>query len=81
MARYEAIESRCWKNSVTGQTAGLFGAHPSTSKEDDKNWAVVSRGWTVRNLDNGTTGIGRVPWETKEEAETWIEQYNKRCGA
>ena len=34
-------------------------------------------GWTIQ-WDNGTVGIGRVPFATKEEAELWLQRDTAR---
>jgi hypothetical protein len=68
---YEPIEYVRWKNTVTGATASIYGAVPWTSARDKANWITETVGWTVRNLKDGTVGIGRVPWKTYAEAEEW----------
>lgn len=76
--RYEVIESKRWVNTVTGRTASLYGAVPWTTEAEKDQWTVQSAGWTVRDNKNGTVGIGRLPWPTKEEAQTWANKENAR---
>ena len=63
------IESRCWTNTMTGQTASIYGAVPYTNEADKANWTVIQRGFTFQHPD-GTVGNGRQPFKTKVEAET-----------
>lgn len=68
--RYEVIESRCWKNSRTNQTASLYGAVPYQFDAEAEGWSVVTVGFTIRDNINGTVGTGRKPFATRAEAET-----------
>ena len=77
--RFEVIESRRWKNLVTGATASIYGSHPSCSDADDKNWAIESCGWTIRDNQAGTVGCGRLPWKTKEEAQAVAYRWNREA--
>lgn len=76
--RYEVIESKSWKNHKTGATASIYGACPWTNAADEPNWAMVVRGWTLRDNRNGTVGIGRLPFETKELAIDCASKLNDR---
>ena len=71
----KVIPARRWKNSITGQTASLYGAKPWLSDIDEGNWYVETGGWTWRN-SNGTIGLGRVPAKTKAEAEAVMHHVN-----
>lgn len=73
--RYEVIESKVWRNTVTGQTASIYGACPWVSPADKPYWVIEVRGWTVRNPYTGEVGIGRQPWATKEEAQQWADTH------
>jgi hypothetical protein len=75
MQKFEIIESKHWKH-ITGRTASIYGAVPWTSSDDAGNWSIMSAGWTVRNNQTGTVGTGRKPFQTKEEAEAFISQFN-----
>lgn len=71
MKPIEAIPSKRWRNKKTGAIASLYGAVPWTTPAEKADWEVETVGWTVRN-DNGTIGIGREPWKTKEEADAYV---------
>lgn len=72
----EIIESKYWFNKKTNQSASIFGAIPWTNEMSRQDWELVSRGFTWR-LDNGTTGLGRMPVKTREEAEKIMNEFNK----
>lgn len=78
MSHYTIIESRVWVNAVTGQRASVYGAVPYTSERECGQWALQTVGWTVRNNHNGTVGIGRRPWDTREEAQEWVDADTAR---
>ena len=71
MRKGEVIEHRVWLNSETGRVASIYGAHPNPH---DYAWSVVTRGWTIR-WDDGTTGCGRVPFATREEAQNFLDRW------
>jgi hypothetical protein len=80
MTRYEAIESKVWR-SATGRTVSIYGALPwfSEAQKQAEGWTLVVTGFTVRNLSDGTVGIGRVPWKTLEEAQAWIARVEEEA--
>lgn len=67
----EVIPHRVWRNSRTNKTASMYGAAPY-GPNDAHEWELVTSGWTVKHPD-GTVGIGRFAFQTKEEAEAWVE--------
>lgn len=69
MTRYEAIESKVWKNARTGATASIYGAVPYDTNAEAEGWAIVPVGFTIRDNVRGTVGIGRKPFDTMAEAE------------
>lgn len=73
----QVIESKRWKNKLTGASASAVGAHPSTSKADDKHWEVVAVGWTWER-SNGCVGLGRKPAATRNEAIEVMNRVNER---
>jgi hypothetical protein len=73
MATAEVIPARRWVNSVTGQTASIYGAAPYGGDRDRVNWSIKDSGFTIRH-PNGTVGCGRLPFDTREEAESWIDR-------
>ncbi len=72
----QVIESKRWKNKLTGAIASLYGAHPSTSNTDDRNWELVTIGWTWERSD-GCVGLGRKPAATRDEAIEVMNRVNK----
>ena len=75
----EVIESKAWKHKDTGATASLYGAVPWSGAPGDQesDWKVESRGWTIR-WEDGTIGIGRQPFKTKQEAQDFLDKKNKK---
>lgn len=75
----EVIESRRWKHKGTGAVASLYGAVPWTGRPGDRkeDWQLENVGWTIR-WDNGTIGIGRVPFKTEGEAQEWLDAYQAK---
>ena len=71
----EVIESKRWVNSVTGQTASIYGAVPYFGEAEKSKWSVQSVGWTWK-MENGTIGLGRMPAATREEALQLMNQVN-----
>ncbi len=67
----EVIESRRWRHT-SGRTASPYGSAPWLSEADRANWALEVVGFTIKHPD-GTTGIGRAPFATREEAQAWID--------
>ena len=62
-----------------GRTASIRGAAPWTSEADAANWSTVQVGFTIRHPD-GTTGIGKPPFETREAAQKWANEHPKFRG-
>jgi hypothetical protein len=72
------IEARAWRHS-SGKTASLYGAVPWLSEADRPNWTVETTGWTVKHRD-GTVGLGRKPFITREEAQAWCDANPRFSG-
>lgn len=49
----------------------IYGAGPV----DPENWTTVQKGWT-HELEDGTTGLGRRPCATYEEAVKVMHRFN-----
>lgn len=77
----EVIPSKRWENKTTGATASIYGAVPWTGAPGDReeDWELKTVGWTIRWSD-GTTGIGRQPFESQREAQDWLDNYNAQHG-
>ena len=74
--KYEIIESKKWVNTVTGNTASIYGAVPYTNDTDKANWSLECVGYTIRNNDTGTVGLGRKPFKTMYEAVEHLRKLN-----
>lgn len=67
----EVIPSRRWRNKTTGAIASIYGAVPWWDAAAKDHWEIETCGFTIRWPD-GTVGIGRKPFETREEAESYL---------
>lgn len=74
--KYEIIESKRWINTITGQTASVYGSVPYTNDKENANWAIEVVGYTIRNNDTGTVGLGRKPFKTMYEAVEHLRKLN-----
>lgn len=63
----EVIEYKVWVNA-DGRKASVSGALPA-----GEGWAIEVQGFTIRHPD-GTTGLGRKPFETHAEAQAWVDR-------
>jgi hypothetical protein len=72
------IEAFVWKHE-SGLTASTRGACPWHGEADKPNWKMVNVGWTLLHED-GTTGIGKPPFKTAEEAQAWADAHPKFRG-
>lgn len=75
----EVIEARRWKHTgnaaqpATGRTASVYGSVPWVSEADRSAWTLEVVGYTIKHPD-GTVGIGRPPFATREEAQAWVDK-------
>lgn len=76
-ARYEVIEYRVWVRD-DGATASIFGARPWVNEQERSRWEVKTKGWTLRNMRDGSTGCGRPPSATHAEAQALADKLNAR---
>lgn len=76
----KVIESRCWTNKETGQTASIYGSVPWTTDQDKEHWTITSRGYTWLT-DQGTVGLGRQPVKTEAEAVEIMNKINALRGS
>ena len=72
----EIIESKQWRNKVTGETASIYGSLPYFMDAEKDNWEIETVGYTWK-LDNGTIGIGRKPAKTYKEALEVMNKLNR----
>ena len=75
---FDIVESKRWVSN-DGRTASVFGAVPWLSDSEREQWRVQVVGFTVQHKRTGTVGIGRKPWDTLQEAESWL--YGKDAAA
>lgn len=71
------VESKVWRNKVTGQTASIYGSCPWRSPGEEEQWEIVVRGYTLA-MSNGTIGYGQPPMKTREEAENKLKEWLER---
>lgn len=73
------IPSRRWKHKATGATASLYGAVPWSGAPGDRkeDWVLEDVGYTIQ-WEDGTIGVGRPPFNSKAEAESWLERDKAR---
>lgn len=69
----EVIEARRWRHP-SGATASLSGAVPWSATRPQHEWELEVYGWTVKHPD-GTTGLGKPPFETREAAQAWVDEH------
>ena len=74
----EVIESRRWRHTgnalypASGRTASPYGAAPWLSENERSAWTLEVVGYTIKHPD-GTIGIGKPPFPTREAAQAWID--------
>lgn len=76
--RYEVIPCRYWENAHTKQKVSLYGAVPYHSNAEAEGWSVVTKGFTIRDNVRSTVGVCRPPFETREDAETFVMTLEAR---
>lgn len=69
----EVIEARIWRHK-DGRTASTRGAAPWLSESDRSSWNLEVTGYTIKHPD-GTTGLGRPPFPSKEAAQAWVDAH------
>lgn len=74
------IPRRFYKHKQNNRTASLYGACPWTSADDEKNWELVTKGYSLSCIDHRGThtvrGLQYAPYtlETPEEALAHAEK-------
>lgn len=74
MAKYEVVPHSFYRH-VSGKTASYHGALPWCNASEQLQWTFVQEGYTVYNPLTNEFGIGRVPWNTREEAQAWADSH------
>jgi hypothetical protein len=74
MAAYEVVPYRFYRHT-SGRAASIHGALPWWNEIEKQQWTEVEQGYTVYNPLTNQYGIGRKPWETREEAQTWADTH------
>jgi len=73
----EIIEAKRWRNTVTGQTASIYGAVPWGNNADKCNWKLEQAGYTFRRAD-GTVGTGpNGPFKNREDAQRMFDHISQ----
>lgn len=65
---YEVVENKVMAHPEKDYKVSIHGAHPGPG------WRVVTQGYTVYNRRTGTYGVGRVPWQNREDAQKWADE-------
>jgi len=71
---FEVCAYQFWQHE-TGQTASIHGAVPWTSALDKSRWKVVEKGFTLYNPNTNQYGIGRKPFDTRQEAQAYADTH------
>jgi|SRR5580704_1421938 hypothetical protein len=78
VANYSVVESKVWQHKTTGRKVSPYGACPWTSDAEKTEWELVPQGWTLFDRQSNTVGCGRVPWPTREAAQSQADEWNAR---
>ena len=81
IAHVTPVEHFVWFNANANRTASLFGSCPWFDGSGEKNWAKVSKGYTLKvtHKDGSITyGLGRKPFATEAEAAEFAERINNK---
>lgn len=70
----KVIESFSLVHKTTKLSISPYGSLPYGEYAD---WEKVTRGFTIA-WDDGTVGTGRVPFKTREEAQTYLDAATAR---
>jgi hypothetical protein len=73
---YEVVPARLWVRD-DGATASIYGAVPWVSEVEKARWAIVLKGFTVRNPLTGQVGVGRPPEATVELAQALAKRLGR----
>jgi hypothetical protein len=71
------IEAKHWKRD-DGHTASPYGAAPWTSESERARWHIESTGYSIAWSGDGTTGICRRPFPTRERADSYADAWNRQ---
>jgi hypothetical protein len=74
----KVIEAFVWLHT-SGRRASVYGACPWHSDAEKMDWAMACDGFTILHPD-GTIGIGRPPFATREEAQAWVDANPRFSG-
>jgi len=80
MREFEVIPYRLWVRD-DGAKASVYGSVPWTSDAERERWAMETRGWTIRDNLSNTIGLGRPPFDSQTEAESFAEKLNAKRDA
>lgn len=71
------IEARHYRRD-DGRTASLYGAAPWTSESERTRWNVETSGFSIHWDGDGTNGICRRPFPTRDRAESYAKAWNEQ---
>ena len=72
----EVVEAKRWRNSRTGQLVSTGGSCPWHSDTEKAEWSLQVVGFTWYDRKANTTGLGRQPVATREEAQAIADTIN-----
>ena len=78
MARYKVVPSVHYQRD-DGRKASIYGACPWTSDEEKTRWQLVNNGFTVYDAHFNTYGLGRPPFKSISDAESFVAKINAQA--
>jgi len=76
--RYSVMPYRYYRRD-DGRTASIFGACPWVSAAEEIRWSLVDGGFTVWDSLTNTSGLGRVPFKSRTEADAFVSKINAQA--
>ncbi len=72
---YSIIPHKFWRNKNSGKEVSIYGTVPYISSTDEKEWEIVTNGFTIRNNKTGYVGFYIGRFDTIEAAAKWIKSF------
>jgi len=69
------VPHRFWIHT-SGRKASVYGSAPYLTESDKADWQIVESGWTWRDDQRGTIGLGRASVATLQEAQAIADRAN-----
>ena len=73
--KVKIVPSMAWVHTENGQRVSIYGACPWTHPRDIQYWKKRQVGWTTYNIREGTYGLGREPFATREGIEAFLKAH------